>query len=513
MIWIKYVAFNWSGFIGNAVYAFFMTPFIIRSLGDTSYGLWNLVAACFGYMALLDFGIQTSVNRYVAKYRGIGDLNGINGIYTNAMALYSCIGFIAVIIGLGLAVNVERLFVIPSGKVLAVRKVMLIMAFYSAFEFPLMVYGSIIYAHQRFDVQNGVSIAMLCLQAASLLIVFKCGGGLFVFSIAIVACGLAKYTLQVVMSHRILPGLSLRMSLISRSTLRTIAKFSVVSFIIMMTSYLILKTDHIVIGMYLLPQAITMYSIGLMLSEYSFEIVNAMSRTFTPAFTDYESRGEHNKIRSLLFMSCRASIAIGVPLVSVAMVVGKDFIRLWLGNGYGDAYTIMVILMFGRALGFASRPMISMIYGIGKHYLGLYTAVFEACSNLILSLILVRKLGVTGVALGTAIPMVVSSVIFPLIVCKGIGIDFRSWLKEGVSRSGLFCACFVSSIWALSWYLSVSTWIELFSEVGAFIAVYIAWAMTIALRRGERENMLKMLTKKLQPLRRGIGRWRDAELE
>lgn len=513
MISVKNIVFTWGGFIGSVIYGFFMTPLIVRSLGDTSYGLWNLVATCFGYMALLDFGIQTAVNRYVAKYRGQADQTGINGIYTNAFALYSCIGFVAAIVGIVLALNVERIFVIPISEAPTVRTVMLIMAFYTALEFPANVYGSILYAHQRFDLLNGGAAAALCVQAACLLIVFRYAADLLGFSATIVACGLAKYTFQVVMSHRIAPGLSLKIALVSPSTLKMMAKFSAVSFLTMLTGYLMLKSDNIVIGMYLPPQAITIYSIGFMLSEYSFEIVNSMSKTFTPIFSDFESRGESDRIKSLVYVACRASVAIGVPLISVAIVVGKDFIGLWMGPGYEESYRIMVILMAGRALGFANRPLISMLYGIGKHYLGLYTAVCEACLKLGLSVILIRKLGVEGVAFGTAIPMVLGGLIFPFIVCRGIGIEFRGWLKEVAVRSGIFCICFVSTIWGISWFFRGSTWMGLFLEVGAFVVAYIAWAMAVAMRSQERTDMVRTVTVKLQPLQSRVKRWTHAETE
>jgi O-antigen/teichoic acid export membrane protein len=502
MINIKNIALNWSGYIAAIVYGFFMTPFIVRSLGDTSYGLWNLIAACFGYMALLDFGIQTSVNRYVAKFRGLGDLEGINRIYSSALALYSCIGLMAVVFGIVLTMNVDRIFNIPSNEVLVVKKVMFIMSFYAALEFPSNVYGSIIYAYQRFDLLNGINIAMLSLQAVALTIFLSGGGGLFAFALTAIACGLIKYTLYIVLSHRIVAGLSLKIFLISSSTLKTIGKFSVVSFGTLITTYVISKTNNLLIGIFLQPQAITMYSIGFMLSEYSSDIVNAMCRTFTPAFSDYESRGERDQITSLLVASCRASIAIGLPLISVAIVVGKDFIHLWMGQGYEEAYFIMVILMCGRSLGYASRPMISMLFGIGKHHLCLYTGILEACINLGLSLALIRTIGVIGVAWGAAIPMLFTGVVFPVIVCRSIGVKLSLWLKEAILRSGVFSGCFLSSVWILSSLFKVRNWPDLFLEVSAFTAVYAFLLLGIALRSHERESLLKMGTNKLSSLLR-----------
>ncbi|HEV2246346.1 MAG TPA: hypothetical protein VGW37_06805 [Terriglobia bacterium] len=53
------------------VVAFFLTPFVIHSLGDRMYGFWTLAAAFVGYYGLMDLGLSSAVNRYIAGAAGV----------------------------------------------------------------------------------------------------------------------------------------------------------------------------------------------------------------------------------------------------------------------------------------------------------------------------------------------------------------------------------------------------------------------------------------------------------
>ena len=63
-----------------AVVSFFLSPFIVRHLGGTAYGVWSLLVALVGYLGLLDFGVRGAVTRFVANYHAVGDAQGSSSI-------------------------------------------------------------------------------------------------------------------------------------------------------------------------------------------------------------------------------------------------------------------------------------------------------------------------------------------------------------------------------------------------------------------------------------------------
>lgn len=487
---IKNVIFNWMGMVAAMIYAFFMTPFIVHHLGDTHYGLWNLIISCVGYMAIMDFGIQSSVNRYMAKYKGLGDEEGVSAIYSNSLAIYFCIGLAAVVLGLAITMNVESIFRLDPKDVPLARRVMLIMVLYTAIELPCNVFGALIYAYQRFDLLNGIATGILSVQAVLVWYILSHNANLWIFSWIIVACGMGKYLIQYLIAHRLVGTLRFREDLLSKSTLIQMITFSGITFLSIMVNYIILKTDNIVIGMFLSPQAITMYSIGFMLSDYTAQIVGKMCNTFTPVFSEHEARGEKHEIDSLLFNSCRFASLIGVPVGLTAIVVGKDFITLWMGKEYQGAYLIMVVMMIARMTGFPTASMYSMLYGIGKHYIALFTGIFEALVNLVLSIVLVHHYGILGVAVGTMIPMVIANVFFPVIVSRKMKTDLRVWLMEAIVRPGIFSIVFYLAISILCSFFRQVSWSGFIAQAIIIVLVYSMLFWFMGLRRHERSMLI-----------------------
>jgi len=53
--------------LGNAI-ALVYTPFMLRALGQSEYGLFSLANAIVGYLTVLDFGFGSATIRYIAKY-------------------------------------------------------------------------------------------------------------------------------------------------------------------------------------------------------------------------------------------------------------------------------------------------------------------------------------------------------------------------------------------------------------------------------------------------------------
>ncbi len=77
-----------------------LTPFIIRSLGNSEYGLYTLIGSFVAYLTLVDLGLNNTIVRFVAKYRAEGDSYGEKQFLSTTMWVYLGISFFIIIIGL-----------------------------------------------------------------------------------------------------------------------------------------------------------------------------------------------------------------------------------------------------------------------------------------------------------------------------------------------------------------------------------------------------------------------------
>ena len=79
--------------------AMFLTPFLIRSLGQAEYGVYSLVLSLVTYLALLDMGVGNSVVRFVSKYKVNEDEIGQRKFLGIITVYYAVIFVVILLIG------------------------------------------------------------------------------------------------------------------------------------------------------------------------------------------------------------------------------------------------------------------------------------------------------------------------------------------------------------------------------------------------------------------------------
>src|ERR1700721_3115187 len=132
---LKNVASNWAGLGVNIAVGFFLSPFILHHLGDEAFGLWVLVFSLTGYYGIFDFGIRSSLVRYVSKFQAIDDKDQLARLVNTSLFTYSCLGLVLLVTTMVGGLYVDRLFHIPAGFLKDARILFLIVGYSVALGF------------------------------------------------------------------------------------------------------------------------------------------------------------------------------------------------------------------------------------------------------------------------------------------------------------------------------------------------------------------------------------------
>src|SRR5579859_5474172 len=89
---IKNVGSSWFALGVNILVGVFLSPFILHRLGDAAFGIWVLIFSITGYYGLFDFGVRSSIVRYVSKYTATQDKEEVSSVINTAMFTYTCVG-------------------------------------------------------------------------------------------------------------------------------------------------------------------------------------------------------------------------------------------------------------------------------------------------------------------------------------------------------------------------------------------------------------------------------------
>lgn len=86
------------GVIACTVVSLITVPILLRNLGTSDYGLYNLVAGIIAMLAFLKSSMIVTVQRYMNVAYGANDLHLVNKIYTVSLLLYVFVALITVIL-------------------------------------------------------------------------------------------------------------------------------------------------------------------------------------------------------------------------------------------------------------------------------------------------------------------------------------------------------------------------------------------------------------------------------
>jgi O-antigen/teichoic acid export membrane protein len=436
---LKNVASSWGGLAVNIAVGFFLSPFILHHLGDEAFGLWVLIFSLTGYYGIFDFGIRSSLIRYVSKFQATGDKDELAKLINTSLFSYSLLGLILIVPTVLGGMYVDRLFHISPNFLKDARVLFLMVGYSLALGFPLGIAGGILEGLQKFYLLNWTNIVATLLRAVLIIYVLRHGLGLLSVALITMALPLLASAVRAVIAQRLL-AIPYGWKYVNRESFRQVANYGSVTFMIIVAGRLRFKTDAVIIGSFLSAGAITYFSIGSRLVDYAGEVVTSLAQIFTPMSSHFHATGDYAQLRKIFVSGNRACALVMFPLTVALVVMGKSIIEAWVGPRYVSSYTVLLILLIPSTLYMAQSTSNRILFGMSLHKSLAYVVLMEGIANVILSIALIRPLGIVGDAIGTAIPLLCTSVFFlPRHLCRHLNIPVRQFIVDAYFYPLVLC--------------------------------------------------------------------------
>jgi O-antigen/teichoic acid export membrane protein len=452
---LRNVGSSWFALGVNVVTGIFLSPYILHRLGDTAFGLWILIFSITGYYGLFDLGIRSSIVRYVAKYSATNEQEELNRLVNTAMFSYTGIGVLAMAITLIAAYYVNSIFRLPADFVSSARWLLLMAGTAVSLGFPLGVFGGILEGLQRFYLLNFTTMSSTLIRVVLIVVALRHGRGLLTVALITVSMPLLSGLINAAAVFR---HLNLRLGLqhVSRSSLRRIASYSGTTFMIIVAGRLRFKTDAMVIGTMVSAAAVTYFTIGSRLVDYASEVVSSLAQIFVPMSSQSQAQGDLDALRKIFVVGNRACSFIIFPITAILTILGKSVIEAWVGPKYVSAsYPVLLVLLYPTTLMLAQSASGRTLWGMAKHRTWAWVVLAEGIANLTLSIILVRPYGIMGDAIGTAIPLTCSMILFlPRHLCHLLGIKLTTYVYRAFVLPLVLCIPVVAVLLLMQrWYV------------------------------------------------------------
>jgi len=489
---LKNILSNWAGIVILGLIGIILTPVMVHGLGNLYYGMWILAASIGDYSGLLDLGMRTTIFRFVAYHRGGNQRTALDEAFATGLTISS----IAMLVSLAGVVVLS--FVLPpffhftgeDRRVFAILVILL--GSHVAVAFPTQFLSSYLRGLERFDFYNlGLVVAGL-LRGIFLIGLIKMGYGIIPVGAAAVSVGVIGLGFHWILVQKADPELKLSPRALTWSRTKEMLNYGFYSFVTNSGEMLRYYTDSLVIGRVLNVALVTPFGIATRLIDYYKTVSGGVSGPIMVRLSELSGGGHEDALRREFLRYTRFSMLLSMFLGSLLILDGKALIQVWMGSGFAQSYTILAVLTVAYIATFGQVPCQLIVFARAKFHRAIsWWTLIEGIANLILSIYWARSYGLAGVALGTAVPLLVSKLIIqPWYALHDLGMSAQSYVWHGLSRAVLVGAFFILTGRVLiNQFQSISNIFELAALLSFQSLLFVLLAYVFGLKSEERTNL------------------------
>lgn len=470
---------------------------ILATLGESEYGLYQLAASIINYMSVMDLGFNNGIVNYTAKYRATGRDTDVKKLHGMFMMIFYGIGFVAVIIGTILTLNVENFFAasMTAAEIEKSKVIMAVLTVNMGLTFALSIYNAIIIACERFIFTKILTIIRSLLNPLIMLPLLLVGGDSI--TMVIVLSGVNVFCLFMNLFYsRYRLGIKVRFCGFDRTIFKEIFSYSIYIFLAEIVDKVNWSVDQIILGVVSGTKQVAVYSVAATYNQLVTSLSGCVSSVMLPGIAAMVARNEGDKKLNALFIkSSRIQLYTILMVFCGFALVGKSFVLWHAGDECGNAYYVALILMGGALIPITQSVAIAIIKAKDKFKFRAILLFLMAVANVGISIPLAMAFGSIGSAVGTAFALLVANVlIINIYYHKTCGIDMVRYWKTFLSMTVRFVPS-IAAVWALKTVLPLKGMADVLVYGALFVVLYCITAYFFVMNSFEKELTKKYLRK------------------
>ena len=482
-------ALNYVVILLNIAVGLLYTPYMLRMMGQSEYGLYSLVASVVSYLTVLDLGLGNAVIRYTAKYRAEGKIKEQYEMFGMFLVLYSIISVVALLGGIGLYLNVDSMFgsTMTEVELSRARIMMVILIFNLVFTFPLSIFGGIMSAYERFVFPKVINIVRTILNTAIMIALLKMGykavamvilQTVFNLTTLIINFLYCKYKLRI----------KIKIGKFQWGFLREVAVYSFWIFLNVIMDRVYWSTGQFILGMVAGTVAIAVFAVAIQLQGMYMHFSSAISSVFLPKVTGMVAlRNNNSEISDLFIKTGRIQNIIMAMMLFGFVTFGHSFIVLWAGPEYNDAYLITCLFFVALYIPLIQNLGITILQARNQMKFRSLLYIGIATVALILQYYFAKLWGGIGCAIAISGALLVGQgIIMNIYYRVKQGIDIKRFWKEIAKMN--FAPFLVTLVFVYAMRnIVVDSWTKLALCISIYALIYIVLLYKISMNQYERD--------------------------
>ncbi|MBR1431510.1 oligosaccharide flippase family protein [Ruminococcus sp.] len=474
----------------------FLTPMLISALGDTDYSLYKVVQSFSGPLSIFNLGISTIVTRSIVQCSDESRKKEKQNTMALALLASGAMALLVTAIGIGMYIMFPQIY---GGNYTAEEVAVgqwIFIAFMCSSILHIMtdVFTGTIIGHEKFAVSSAIQFGKTALKIVLWLALLIMKGGALQFACIDAIISLSTFVISLwYASFRL--GEKPKLTYFDKRKLADIFLFGIAILLQAVVNQVNNNVDTMILGAVIVEKSIiTMYSSALAIYSIYNSLIAVIAGFFLPKATKlFDQNASGTEITDFVIGPGRFQAMIAIGSIAGFALFGRNFITIWIGEKYIDAYWVTLMLMIPVTIPLVENTMISVLDASLKRIYRSVTLVVISVINIAVSLVLVQYLSFWGAAIGTVVSLLIGhGVLMNIYYAKTFKLQvfrmFRSIFK------GILPAGIAASAVCIPIAVFVPDTILLFIvKCAVFIALYGAFLMLFGINEREKGIILKTL--------------------
>ena len=256
------------------------------------------------------------------------------------------------------------------------------------------------------------------------------------------------------------------------------------------------SVDQFILGVYCGATSVSIYSVSSQLNTLFLNLSTAISSVLLPKMSKMIAKKASNEDLTKEFIKVgRIQYYIIFFMMSCLIIFGKEFIYLWVGPEYNESYYIALILIVPLCFPLIQNLGLSILQAMNKYKFKSISSVIMSIVNILVSIILTKRYGAIGAAIGTALSLIICNIIIMNIYYyKVIKINVINFWKDILKLTIKFIIP-VFFILIIIRFININSWIRLIACGVLYTIIYCATVYKLCINTYEKNIINSVFNK------------------
>lgn len=376
--------------------------YLINTLGEEATGLFSLFTSIIGFLSIAELGIGTAITFSMYKPIVNGDQDTISGLYYLYRKTYRIILIIIVVVGLSITPSIPYFADGNTGT----YNIYLTYVLFLSSTLITYIYAhktSFINAHMDNYVTSIIRSSGLILESILQVIVLINFKSFNLFLTTLIISNLLQWiTTSIIFKRKYILGLTKNKEL-TKEVKKEVTNKTKAIFMHKIGGLLVITTDSIIIGAFVSITFLGRYSNYMLIMTGMISVLSLIFTSIASVIGQSYAKSTKDEFHQQYLFVYFLNFIIALVFFLGFWAIINDLIAIIFNSEVILDKSIVFFITVTYFMNFMRQAMIIFREASGTFYYDRYKPLAEGLLNLILSLILVRFLGISGVLIGTII--------------------------------------------------------------------------------------------------------------